>query len=56
MSLNPLCEDTDLLDAEVWENPGWLSRDDLHDHDLNIHDGPGWRRLPCGSDDPEDGR
>lgn len=48
-------EDTDLLDVEAWDTPRRLSDEDLHIHDLNGHDGPGWRSA-VGLFDPEDGR
>lgn len=48
-------EDVRLLDAEAWDAPGRLSDQDLHIHDLNGHDGPGWR-CAVGLFDPEDER
>lgn len=55
MSRKRAHEDVDLLDAEAWDTPRRLSDDDLHTHDLNTHDGPGWR-CAVGLFDPEDGR
>ena len=55
MSRNNTHEDVHLLDAEVWDTPGRLSDHDLHDLDLNRHEGPGWRSA-VGLFDPEDAR
>ena len=55
MSCKSKHEDVHLLDADAWDTPRRLSDEDLHLHDLNGHDGPGWRSA-VGLFDPEDAR
>ena len=55
MTRRRMREDKDLLDVEAWDTPRRLSDEDLHIHDLNGHDGPGWRSA-LGLFDPEDAR
>lgn len=51
MTLSDDRPDPWLLDEEVWDSPGRLTRTDLL-----AHAGAGWRRGTSALDDPEDER